>query len=97
MWKLFHVELHRRALRISYLRFTSWWLNRQDVNDYFHKPSVVIQFAEYLTIDPSNRGATYMGTSEESRRSRHTDAEGAAEEEELLWELWSPELFQSIH
>ena len=31
-WKLSHVELHRKALRISYLRFTTWWLNREDID-----------------------------------------------------------------
>ena len=41
-------------------------------NEDFHKPSVVIRFAEYLTIDPVNRGATYIGTLEECRRSRRT-------------------------
>ena len=29
IWKLFHFELHRKALRLSYLSFTSWWLNIQ--------------------------------------------------------------------
>jgi len=29
-----HVELHRKALRISYLVFTPWWLNRQDNNKF---------------------------------------------------------------
>ena len=37
-------------------------------NEDFHKPSVVIRFADYLTIDPVKRGATYLGTSEECRR-----------------------------
>jgi len=33
IWKLSHFELHRKALRISYLSFTSWWLNQQNNNN----------------------------------------------------------------
>merc|ERR1719489_415514 len=35
IWKISHFELHRKALRISYLSFTSWWLNKQDNNNKF--------------------------------------------------------------
>ena len=30
IWKISQFELHRKALRISYLSFKSWWLNKQD-------------------------------------------------------------------
>ena len=30
IWKLTHVELDWKELRISYLKFTKWWLNRTD-------------------------------------------------------------------
>ena len=33
IWKLSHFELHRNALRISYLSFASWWLKQQDNNN----------------------------------------------------------------
>ena len=33
IWKLSNFELHRKALRISYLSFTAWWLNQQDNNN----------------------------------------------------------------
>ena len=36
IWKLSYVKLHRKALRISYLSFTAWWLNKQDnINNNF--------------------------------------------------------------
>ena len=33
IWKLSNFELYRKALRISYLSFTSWWLNKQNNNN----------------------------------------------------------------
>ena len=33
IWKLYHFELHRKALLLSYLSFTAWWLNQKDNNN----------------------------------------------------------------
>ena len=33
IWKLPHFELRRKALRISYVSFTAWWLKQQDNNN----------------------------------------------------------------
>ena len=40
IWKLSRYELRQKALRISYLGFTAWWLNQQGNNSYNFKSEV---------------------------------------------------------